>query len=111
MRASMAPKQSGGNSLVRYCLLVAGKGAMAKISIDANLMNPDDAKIVEDLIVAAHKDAKKKAKAAMAEKVQALTGGLPLPPGLSSSSSSAHAETHLRGRFIKPPNENPVKIR
>jgi DNA-binding protein YbaB len=45
-------------------------------------MKPDDAEIVEDLIVAAHNDAKQKAETAMAEKIQGLTGGLPFPPGL-----------------------------
>ena len=38
--------------------------------------------ILEDLIVAAHADARRKAEAVMQEKMQALTGGLPLPPGL-----------------------------
>ena len=54
---------------------------MARISIDASLMKPDEAEILEDLIVAAHNDAKQKAEQTMAEKMQALTGGLPLPPG------------------------------
>lgn len=69
-----------GGGLVKVTL--TGKGAMVKISIDASLMKPDDSEIVEDLIVAAHNDAKQKAEAAMAEKIQALTGGLSLPPGL-----------------------------
>jgi nucleoid-associated protein EbfC len=69
-----------GGGLVKVTL--TGKGAMVKISIDASLMKPDDAEIVEDLIVAAHHDAKQKAETVMAEKVQALTGGLALPPGL-----------------------------
>jgi DNA-binding protein YbaB len=55
---------------------------MARISIDASLIKPEEAEILEDLVVAAHNDAKQKAEITMAEKMQALTSGLPLPPGL-----------------------------
>ena len=71
---------ASGGGLVRVTL--TGKGAMARVAIDASLMKPEDVEILEDLIVAAHNDAKQKAEHAMAEKMQALTGGLPLPPGL-----------------------------
>ncbi|HUC48714.1 MAG TPA: YbaB/EbfC family nucleoid-associated protein, partial [Xanthobacteraceae bacterium] len=43
---------------------------------------PDQKEILEDLIVAAHADARRKLEAMLAEKMQAMTGGLPLPPGL-----------------------------
>ena len=69
-----------GGGLVKVVL--NGKGAMARMSIDDSLMKPGDAEILEDLIVAAHSDAKHKSEQAMAEKMQALTGGLPLPPGM-----------------------------
>jgi nucleoid-associated protein EbfC len=69
-----------GGGLVKVTL--TGKGAMVKISIDTSLMKPDDAEIVEDLVIAAHNDAKQKTETVMAEKLQALSGGLPLPPGL-----------------------------
>ncbi len=71
---------ASGGGLVKVTL--NGKGAMARTSIDASLLKPEDAEILEDLIVAAHNDAKQKVEQAMAEKMQALTGGLPLPPGL-----------------------------
>ncbi len=70
-----------GAGLVRAVL--NGKGAMVRMSIDKSLMKPDDAGILEDLILAAHNDAKQKVEQAMAEKMQALTGGLPLPPGMN----------------------------
>ncbi|MBS0249391.1 MAG: YbaB/EbfC family nucleoid-associated protein, partial [Proteobacteria bacterium] len=38
--------------------------------------------VLEDLLVAAHADARRKAEAVLAEKMKAMTGGLPLPPGL-----------------------------
>jgi DNA-binding YbaB/EbfC family protein len=69
-----------GGGLVKVVL--NGKGAMARMSIDESLMKPGEAEILEDLIVAAHSDAKQKSEQAMAEKMQSLTGGLPLPPGL-----------------------------
>ena len=69
-----------GGGLVKVVL--NGKGAMARMSIDESLMKPGDAEILEDLIVAAHSDAKQKSEQAMAEKMQSLTGGLPLPPGM-----------------------------
>lgn len=71
--------QSGGG-LVQVTL--DGKASMKRIHIDPTLMKPDEAEILEDLIVAAMQDAKVKVEATMAEKMQAMTGGLPLPPGL-----------------------------
>ncbi|MEZ5874215.1 MAG: YbaB/EbfC family nucleoid-associated protein [Hyphomicrobiales bacterium] len=59
-----------------------GKGEMAGLKIDASLLKPEEGEILEDLIVAAHADAKAKVEEAMKEKMQSLTGGLPLPPGL-----------------------------
>ena len=69
-----------GGGLVKVTL--NGKGALARMSIDPSLMKPGDAEILEDLIVAAHHDAKQKVEQAMAGKMKELSGGLPLPPGL-----------------------------
>lgn len=77
---NMQVEGMSGAGLVKVAL--NGKGAMARISIDKSLIKPGDSEILEDLIVAAHNDAKQKIEQAMAEKMQALTGGLPLPPGL-----------------------------
>jgi DNA-binding YbaB/EbfC family protein len=52
------------------------------VRIDPSLMKPDDAEMVEDLVVAALADARRKAEAAMQEKMQAIAGGLGLPPGM-----------------------------
>lgn len=72
---------SSGGGLVRVTL--TGKGAMTGVKIDPSLFNPDEAEILEDLLTAAHNDAKTKAEAAVAEKMKSLTGGLPLPPGFN----------------------------
>src|ERR1700675_1374465 len=50
--------------------------------IGPSLMKADEREILEDLLVTAHNDARRKAEAAMQEKMQSLTGGLGLPPGL-----------------------------
>jgi DNA-binding protein YbaB len=50
--------------------------------IDDSLIKPGEKEIIEDLIVAAHADARRKAEVLLAEKMKSLTGGLPLPPGL-----------------------------
>lgn len=71
--------QSGGG-MVRVTLTV--KGAMKGVSIDASLMAPGEGEILEDLIMAAHEDARKKAEQVMEEKMKAITAGLPLPPGM-----------------------------
>ena len=52
------------------------------VKIDASLMKPEEREIVEDLVVTALADARRKAEAAMQEKMQSLAGGLGLPPGL-----------------------------
>jgi len=59
-----------------------GKGEMRGVKIDPSLLKPDESEIVEDLIVAAASDAKAKVDAASQEKMKAMTGGLPIPPGL-----------------------------
>jgi nucleoid-associated protein EbfC len=55
---------------------------MKSVSIDDSLLKPSEKEVVEDLVVAAHADARRKAEAVMQEKMQAVAGGLPLPPGL-----------------------------
>lgn len=74
-----ATGQSGGG-LVSVTL--SGKGEMRALKIDPSLVRPDEAEIIEDLIVAAHNDAKAKVEAVMQEKTRELTAGLPIPPGM-----------------------------
>lgn len=71
--------QSGGG-LVKVTL--TGKFEMTKLEIDPSLIKSDEAEILEDLVLAAHNDAKVKVEAAMQEKTKALTAGLPIPPGM-----------------------------
>jgi nucleoid-associated protein EbfC len=71
--------QAGGG-LVRVTL--TAKGQMKALALDASLLKPADREILEDLIVAAHEDARKKAERLMEEKMKSVTAALPLPPGL-----------------------------
>src|SRR5215472_10400219 len=71
---------SSGGGLVKLAL--SGKGEVRNVRIDDALLKPDQKEILEDLVVAAHADARRKLETTLAEKMQALTGGLPLPPGL-----------------------------
>lgn len=71
---------SAGGGLVSVTL--TGKGDMKRVRIDPSLLKPEEAEIVEDLIVAATSDAKAKVEAALQEKMAEVTGGLPLPPGM-----------------------------
>ncbi|MGH6818925.1 MAG: YbaB/EbfC family nucleoid-associated protein [Methylovirgula sp.] len=71
--------QAGGG-LVRMTL--SAKGQMKALTVDASLLKPDDKEILEDLIVAAHEDARKKGERLMEEKMKSVTAGLPLPPGM-----------------------------
>ena len=59
---------------------INAKGELKAVSIDPSLMKPDEKEIVEDLLVAAHAEARRKAETLLQEKMQALTGGLPLRP-------------------------------
>lgn len=79
MERTTCEGRAGGGMVV---VTLNGKGEMAGVKIDASLLKPEDGEILEDLISAAHADAKGKADEAMKEKMQSLTGGLPLPPGL-----------------------------
>src|SRR3954471_19032073 len=70
--------QAGGG-LVKATL--NGKGALKAVHIDPSLLKADEKEILEDLIIAAHGDAKGKMETLIADQMKELTGGLALPPG------------------------------
>ena len=90
MQAKMAEMQSklegmeiegeAGAGLVKITL--NGKGDMKAIKLDPKVIDPADAEMLEDLIVAAHASARQKLEAAAAAEMQKVTGGLQLPPGM-----------------------------
>jgi DNA-binding YbaB/EbfC family protein len=72
---------SAGGGMVSVKL--TAKGDLKGITIDDSLLKPSEKEILEDLLVAAHADARRKAEATLQEKMKAVTGGLPLPPGMN----------------------------
>ena len=68
----------GGMVTVR----LSAKGELKGLQVDPSLMKPDEKEIVEDLIVAAHADARAKADRVTEEKMKEMTSGLSLPPGM-----------------------------
>jgi len=72
---------SAGGGMVSVKL--TAKGDLKGITVDDSLLKPSEKEILEDLLVAAHADARRKAEATLQEKMKAVTGGLPLPPGMN----------------------------
>ena len=62
-------------------VVMNGKGEMRKVKIDPTLISPDEAEVLEDLIVAAQNDARAKVDAYMQEESSKMMGGVELPPG------------------------------
>ena len=71
--------QAGGGMV---SITLNGKGEMRGMKVDPSLLNPNEPTLLEDLVMAAHNDAKAKAEARAAEEMSKLTGGLQLPPGM-----------------------------
>jgi len=71
---------SAGGGLVTVTL--TAKGDLKGVEVDDSLLKPSEKEILEDLLVAAHAEARRKAEDVLQEKMKAVTGGLPLPPGL-----------------------------
>ena len=73
----MTVEGAAGGGMVKVTL--TGKGEMRGVAIDPALIDPEEVEVLEDLLVAAHNDAKAKSEAMMAEEMKAVTGGLQLP--------------------------------
>jgi DNA-binding YbaB/EbfC family protein len=71
--------KSGGGLVT---VILNGKGELRGVKIDPSLFRDDDVEVLEDLIIAAHADAKGKSEAEINAKMQEMTAGLPLPPGM-----------------------------
>jgi DNA-binding YbaB/EbfC family protein len=90
MQAKMAEMQAeldnvtvegfAGGGLVKVTM--TAKGALQGLAIDPSLLKEDEKEILEDLVVAAHADARRKAESLLEEKMKAMTAGLGLPPGM-----------------------------
>ncbi|XUY26756.1 YbaB/EbfC family nucleoid-associated protein [Agrobacterium sp. rho-8.1] len=78
--AALEVEGTSGGGLVT--VRMSGKGSLLGVKIDPSLLKEDEVEILEDLLVAAHNDAKQRAEAVTAEKTRDLTAGLPIPPGM-----------------------------
>ena len=78
--ADMMVEGEAGAGMVKA--VANAKGELKSLTIDPSLFNPDDREVVEDLIVAAVKDAQVKGAEAGQAEMAKLTEGLPLPPGM-----------------------------
>lgn len=70
---------SGGGA-VR--MVLNGKGVITKITIDPSVATPEEVEMLEDLLIAAYNDGKKKADDESQKEMAKVTGGLKLPPGM-----------------------------
>ncbi len=77
---SMELEGEAGAGLVKITL--NGKGDMRRIKIDPKVVDASDVEMLEDLIVAAHANARQKLEAVAADEMQKVTGGMQLPPGM-----------------------------
>jgi len=83
MQENLQTVEVTGSSAGGMCqVTLNGKGEARKLKIDPSLVTPEDASVLEDLILAAFNDAKTKVDTEMREKMSELTGGLQLPPGM-----------------------------
>ncbi|MFN4008770.1 MAG: YbaB/EbfC family nucleoid-associated protein [Pannonibacter sp.] len=78
--ANIETEGSSGGGMVK--ITIAGKGEIRAIKIDPSLLKEEEAEILEDLIIAAHNEARIKAEAQMQEKTQELMGSMGLPAGM-----------------------------
>ena len=80
MQARLEAQEVDGQSgagMVRVTL--TGKGDLRRVAIDPSLMVAEEREVLEDLLLAAHADAKTKVEAMMAEEMQKATAGLNIP--------------------------------
>ncbi|WP_291299463.1 YbaB/EbfC family nucleoid-associated protein [Elioraea sp.] len=77
---AMEVEGASGAGMVKVKL--SGKGDLRRVTIDPSLMAADEKEVLEDLLVAAHADAKQKVEAMMAEEMQKATAGMNIPGGL-----------------------------
>ena len=77
---AMEIEGSSGAGMVSVTL--SGKGEMKSVRIAPRLIDPNETEMLQDLLVAAHAEARRKMQALAAEEMKSVTGGLELPPGM-----------------------------
>ncbi len=90
MQAKMAEMQAkleameieGSSGAGMVHIIMSGKGDLKRVTLDPKLLDPAEAEMMQDLLVAAHADAKRKVEAQTSEEMSKVTGGMELPGGL-----------------------------
>ena len=77
---TMEVEGSAGAGMVTAVL--SGKGELRRVAIDPKLADPEEMEMLQDLVVAAHAEAKRKLEALTAEEMEKVTGGMQLPGGM-----------------------------
>ena len=77
--ANASYEGASGGGMVK--ITITGSGLARKIAIDPSLLNPTETEILEDLLIAAFNDAKKKVDEGSSSAIKSATAGIPLPPG------------------------------
>jgi len=77
---AMTVEGSAGAGMI--VVTMSGKGELRSVTIDPKLADPAEMEMLQDLLIAAHTDAKRKIETLAADEMQKVTGGLNLPPGL-----------------------------
>ena len=76
----MEVEGASGGGMVR--LTLSGKGDLKRVTIEPKLLDPAETEMLQDLLVAAHADGKRRVEALAAAEMEKVTGGLPLPGGM-----------------------------
>ena len=90
MQAKMAEMQAkldameitGVSGAGMVSVVLSGKGDLKRLAVDPKLADPSEVEMLQDLVVAAHADAKRKLEEMTQAEMQSMTGGLQLPPGM-----------------------------
>jgi DNA-binding YbaB/EbfC family protein len=75
-------EQTGYAGGRKVTVTMNGASEITAIQIDPEVVRPDEADLLEDLLLAACRDAKSKVTAMVDEETKRVTGGMGLPPGL-----------------------------
>ena len=74
---------TGQSASGKVTVVISGKNELKSVKLDKSVVNPDDVEMLEDLIMAAYGDAKRKAEKVVEDETNKALGGLKLPPGFS----------------------------
>src|SRR5260370_14672345 len=106
-----AASVEGGAGAGMVRVIMNGKGELRAIEIDPKLADPTEIEMLQDLLLAAHADAKRKTEAVAAEEMKKATGGLELPPGLKLPFLRARAERGVRRGVGRPESDPAIGVR